>query len=693
MSTRFSPLSMSDLLSNSVQYVKGVGPNLAKLLSKKGIATLEDALYFVPRAYEDRRRITPIRSLRMGETATVFATVQSFKSTGKYRRTRSEAVISDESGSLKLQWFHSFPGLKDEFQVGNKVLVYGEVRAFGANVLMVHPDYELVKETKDGRPVISSNFGRIVPIYSETEGLHQKTLRRLMRECLKVTLPTLEEVLPADLLARLDLPNIQKSFTSLHFPENIPVNQTVTKELKRIIFEEFFILQLGLELQKKDRQHLIAPVFEIKDSVLESFRKQLPFTLTKDQEKALSDIYSDLKKPKPMVRLIQGDVGSGKTAVAFAAALVAIKNGYQAALLAPTEILAQQHYKAAEKVLGPLGISVGLITHSERNVPREFTIGTHALFQEKVNFTKLGLVIVDEQHRFGVDQRNDLLNKSKNLTPHILMMTATPIPRSLALTCYGDLDLTLIREKPAGRIKIRTDIYRSKDRPRLYSKIRETVMRGEQVYIIYPLVEASEKLELKSAIEMHDHLKKEIFPQFKVGLVHGRLKADEKDQVLIDFKNKKYDMLVSTTVIEVGIDVPNATLMVVEHPERLGLSQLHQLRGRVGRSDLKSECILIAEEFVTERLRIMERTDDGFEIAEEDLRIRGPGEFLGTKQSGLPGFRVGHILRDQDLLQLAKNEAQNLLKEDPLLEQPQNKGIRRMLESRWKEKIDRLRNG
>lgn len=695
---------MSDVLSSSVQYIKGIGPNTARLLSKKGIETLEDALYFVPRAYEDRRRITPIRAAQVGIWTTLFGIVENFKTTGKFRSARSEAWLRDESGGrLKLMWFHSFPGLKEDFQIGKQVLVYGEIRAFGAQLFIPHPEYEVVKEMKNGKPTISSNFGRIVPVYSEGEGLQQKTLRRLMGEILKTSLPQVQEPLPETLRGRLGLPSLKQSFYSLHFPLELPDLSTTPRELKRIIFEEFFVLQLGLELQKKERRLLSAPPFKIEPTETKKFEAALPFMLTQDQQKALSEIYKDLSQPKPMVRLIQGDVGSGKTAVAFGAACAAISNGYQVALLAPTEILAQQHYNSASKILKPLGITPLLLTHSTsgdkkvqeavKSGEAKLVVGTHALFQKKVSFSQLGLVIVDEQHRFGVDQRNDLLAKSKGKTPHVLMMTATPIPRSLALTLYGDLDLTLIRQKPAGRQSIRTSILRAQGRPKLYQKIRETVKRGEQVYIIYPLVEASEKLDLKSATEMFESLKKDVFPEFSIGLVHGRLKAEEKDQTLIDFKAKKYQILVSTTVIEVGIDVPNATLMVVEHPERLGLSQLHQLRGRVGRSDLQSECVLFAEDFVTERLRIMERTDDGFEIAEEDLRIRGPGEFLGTRQSGLPGFRLGHILRDQELLQLAKTEAQRLLEEDPLLEIEENQGIRRMLESRWKEKIDRLRNG
>jgi len=435
---------------------------------------------------------------------------------------------------------------------------------------------------------------------------------------------------------------------------------------------------------------------------LNAFLKSLPFDLTQDQKNTLKEIESDIATPSPMTRLIQGDVGSGKTVVCLGAAVMSASSGYQTAFMVPTEILAQQHYKTAQNLLKPLGIETTLIVHggSKKKETLEpiasgkaqVIIGTHAIFQKGVTFKKLGLVVVDEQHRFGVGQRNELLKKSGNTTPHFLTLTATPIPRTLALTLYGDLDLSLIRQKPVGRQKILTQVYRAHHRKELYQKIKERVGKKQQVYFIYPLVEASEKLDLKSATEMYEKLKK-VFPKFRLALLHGRMKGVEKHNTLKDFREAKYDILVSTTVIEVGIDVPNATLMVIEHPERLGLSQLHQLRGRVGRGKLASECILMAESFVTKRLRAMEKTDDGFEIAEEDLKIRGPGEFLGTRQHGLPGFRVGHILKDASLLTLARREAMHILETDPDLEQEKHQAIRLMVESRWKDKLERLRSG
>ncbi|NBX77284.1 MAG: ATP-dependent DNA helicase RecG, partial [Proteobacteria bacterium] len=564
-------------------------------------------------------------------------------------------------------------------------------------------EFEKVTEMRNGKPVISLNFGRVVPIYSETEGLHQKTLRKVMREAIHTSLPHLQESLPEKLLTDLELPSLRQSFTKVHFPDDLPNSEKPNEAIKRIVFEEFFILELGLGLIKQRHQREKAPILRDPKDTLGALLKNLPFSLTDDQKEALQVTQADLGKPFSMCRLIQGDVGAGKTVVTLGAAAVASGSGYQTAFMAPTEVLAQQHYRTAKSLLDSAGVPVYLLTHSNEGKKEALeaiqkqencvVIGTHALFQESVKFKKLALVIVDEQHRFGVEQRGLLLKKSETGKPHLLMTTATPIPRTLALTLYGDLDLSIIRQKPKGRKPIRTRILRDKDRPKLYQQISEVVKKGQQVYIIYPLVEESEKLELKSATEMHQKLSREVFPDLKVGLVHGRMKSEEKEKVLADFKERAFDILISTTVIEVGIDVPNATLMVIEHPERLGLSQLHQLRGRVGRGSEESECILLADAYVTERLRIMTKTEDGFVIAEEDLRIRGPGEFLGTRQSGLPGFRVGNILRDADLLQRAKTEADKLLKEDPNLRKQEHAIIRQLVESRWKQKIERLRGG
>jgi len=692
---------MSDVLSTDIQFIKGVGPKLAQVLSKKGISTLEDALYFLPRTYEDRRRITKCRDLKPNQNATVLVKVASQREIRLGRKARLEVVAGDETGRVMLSWFHAYPTLKEDFTEGNTLVCFGEVKFFRGILQINHPEYELIREFEKGKPKASLNFGRVVPVYSETEGLHQKTIRRMMGEVVKLSLGSLDDSLPEPMRTRLDLPTLRTSFKEVHFPEECPKENEVSRFLKRIIFEEFFILQLGLGLKKHHQKTDKAPILKSSNSKLTQFLKSLPFDLTQDQSLALKDIEKDLERNFAMSRLVQGDVGSGKTVVALASAVIAGGNGYQTALMAPTELLAQQHFRTAEKLLPETGLVPLVLTHSNASDPdvqdsirtgrAQLVIGTHALFQKGVKFHKLGLVIVDEQHRFGVEQRNALVQKGEGA--HLLMMTATPIPRTLAFTLYGDLDLTLIRQKPANRIPVFTSILRDRERPKLYAKIRERLQRGEQAYIIYPLIEASEKLELKSATEMYEKLRKEIFPNHSVALLHGKMKADEKDRILLEFKNKQYDILVATTVIEVGIDVPNSTLIAIEHPERLGLSQLHQLRGRVGRGSLKSECILVADAFVTERLKIMERSEDGFEIAEEDLKLRGPGEFLGTRQSGLPGFRVGHILRDSHLLNLAREEALNLLEKDPNLNASENKKICLLVESRWKDKLVRLKGG
>ncbi|NBV49795.1 ATP-dependent DNA helicase RecG [bacterium] len=694
---------MSDVLSSPIQYAKGVGPKLAKILSKKGISTFEDALYFLPRDYEDRRQLTPLVNLRAGTFAVIFGKVTHVKPQRIGRRHRLEVTLADTTGEIHLFWFHAYAALLDEFELGQNVVAAGDVRQVGRGLQIAHPDFEKVTELKNGNPVISLNFGRVVPIYSETEGLHQKTLRKVMREALVASLPHLRESLPSSLLQELKLPSLRQSFTQIHFPETVPGQEGNDQALQRIIFEEFFILEIGLGLRKQKHQRERAPVLSAGSSQLDAFIESLPFTLTPDQQQVLQVIKKDLSQGQSMCRLVQGDVGSGKTVVTLGAAVLASGSGYQTALMAPTELLAQQHHRTAQAFLKDQGIPILLLTQSQegkqetlqklQESENAIVIGTHALFQEGVQFKNLGLVIVDEQHRFGVEQRAQLLRKGPGGTPHLLMTTATPIPRTLALTLYGDLDLSIIRQKPAGRKPIRTRIIRDRQRPQLYKTIEEVVRKGQQVYIIYPLVEESEKMDLKSATEMYQKLSQEVFPHLKVALVHGRLKGEVKDQILAEFKDKKWDILVSTTVIEVGIDVPNATLMVIEHPERLGLSQLHQLRGRVGRGAESSECLLVADQYVTERLRIMTKTEDGFVIAEEDLRIRGPGEFLGTRQSGLPGFRVGNILKDAVLLEKAKEEAEKLLRKDPDLKMPEHGVIRSLVESRWKQKIERLRGG
>jgi len=677
-----------------IQYVKGVGPKLSRILEKKGIRTIEDALFFAPRIYEDRTIPKPISKVRIGEEVTLLVRVLNSKSYKIGRKKRFKVLVTDGTGQITLNWFFPFPGLIDEFTPNSMFYVYGKVDFFGGFLTINHPEYEKVLENKR-----TLNFGRIVPVYSETEGLKQKTIRKIIAETLKISIPHLNDSLPPKIRERLGLKSLRESFIELHFPKSFIEDVSYSEAARRLIFEEFFILQLGLGLKKETLKGKHAPSLLDKEGKVNTFISSLPFSLTNDQKKVVDSIKTDLSKNEPMTRLLQGDVGSGKTVVALIASLIAISENYQVAFMAPTEILAQQHYMTSEKLFKSVGVSVLLLTHStvSKNTiskissgEAQLIIGTHALFQKNVRFSRLGLVIVDEQHRFGVDQRNELISKASDFYPHLLMMTATPIPRTLSLTLYGDLELSIIKEKPPGRKPVKTSIIGSRERHELFGKIRKTVQKGEQVYIIYPLIDISDKLFLKSAKEMYEKFKNDIFPDFSIGLIHGKLKPDEKERTLLDFKNGKFNILVSTTVIEVGIDVPNATLMVIEHPERLGLSELHQLRGRVGRGGTSSECILVAEKGVGQRLKIMESTEDGFIIAEEDLKIRGPGEFLGTRQHGMFGFRLGHIVRDAEILELAKKEAQKILKDSSSKEA---QAIYEVAKLKWKEKIERLKGG
>ncbi len=689
-------------LSNSIKFVKGVGPKLGALFLKKGISTIEDALFFAPREYQDRSRLTKIKELSHGQTATVYGKVVSSRSI-KMRGYRQgfEAILKDETGLITLFWFHAYPALKEEFAIGTPFLLFGHVEALGPMPRISHPEYEKAEE-KDGKPVPSMNFGRIVPVYSESEGLTQKVIRRVVGTALKSSLVHLNDPLPEATRIRLGLSALRESVLDLHYPNLCPQVGHLPAKASRLVFEEFFSLEMGLNLKKKGKALFRSPALLGSGATLDPFYKTLPFSLTQGQHHAIREICSDMEKREPMTRLLQGDVGSGKTIVALAAAAVAAKNGFQAAIMAPTEILAEQHIKNAQKFLTPLGITFALLSSSAADKKAalgriasgecQAAIGTHALFQQDVVFSKLGLVVVDEQHRFGVAQRNELLRKNTALVPHLLMMTATPIPRSLALTLYGDLDITTIREKPAGRKPIETKVFYEKNRQKLYEEIAATMGRREQVYVIYPLIEASEKLDLKSATEMYEQFRLELFPGSKVGLLHGRMSSEEKESILNEFRAHRIEILISTTVIEVGIDVANATLMVIEHPERLGLSQLHQLRGRVGRGEKAGRCYLITK-MKNPRLQIFTASDDGFQIAEEDLKIRGPGEFMGTRQSGLAGFRLADITRDAEWLERAKEEAERILESDPELRLPENAGIRELVESRWKAKLENLRSG
>jgi ATP-dependent DNA helicase RecG len=697
-------------LSLPVQFIKRVGPKISALLEKKGLKTVEDLLYFIPRRYEDRRTVKDIKSASFGARETVIGNVEQIGTRFYGRRRVYEVTIDDGTGVLTAKWFkgnHAY--LRKIFKKGMRVIMTGEVSSYLFSKDMVHPDFEILDDDESGANLL--HFKRIVPVYSETEGLHQKYIRRIMDHVVNTYSHHIISPIPEEICTNRRLDNIHDSVRSLHFPavnDDVEAfNDMRSRAHRRIIYDEFFFLQLGIALKRKGNILDKGIAFKTGGTLLNTFYTILPFALTAAQKRVIREIEADMEKPCGMNRLLQGDVGCGKTAVSMAAMITACENGYQAAIMAPTEILAEQHYSRINDWADRLGLQVVLLTSGTKNAERKkisekikkgeihITIGTHALIQEEVIFRNLGFVVVDEQHRFGVLQRATL--RQKGVNPDVLVMTATPIPRTLAMTVYGDLDISVIDEFPPGRKEIRTKVFFEDQRARVYEIIRMEVKKGNQVFIVYPLVEESENLDLKDATRMAEHLSSEIFPDYRVGLIHGRMKGKEKDQVMTGFIKKEIDILVSTTVIEVGIDIPQASLMVIEHAERFGLSQLHQLRGRVGRSDIPSYCILMSQYKRTEdsrkRLSVMEQTNDGFKIAEEDLAIRGPGEFMGTRQSGIPDFRVAHILRDVYILNEAKADAFSLIERDPLLEKEEHAPLKEILLRRWGGRLELAKTG
>jgi ATP-dependent DNA helicase RecG len=693
-------------LLTPIQFVKGVGPKLAKLFEKKGILTVEDALYFLPRCYEDRRNLKKISELRAGRKETGFGEIL-LSGVAFYQNKKKrvfEAVVGDGSSTITLKWFHGNERyLRERFKKGRQLIFSGEVRWFNYQREIHHPDVEIVDGDIEKDYL---NFKRIVPIYSETEGLYQRTLRRLMKTILDGYAHELSSPIPPEIVERQDLIDFSEAFRRVHFPpegESIDIlNLQRSDGHRRIIFDEFFFLELGMALKKRGVALETGISFKTDGVLVKRLLNLLSFKLTHAQERVLSEIKEDLEKPHPMNRLIQGDVGSGKTIVALLTCLDVVECGYQAAIMAPTEVLAEQHFLNLHRWVESLGVKVVLLTSSVKGSEREdlyqrirngdvqLVIGTHAVIQEAVEFNHLGLAIIDEQHKFGVVQRGLLKKKGGN--PDVLVMTATPIPRTLAMTIYGDLDVSLIDEMPPGRMPVETKVFPESARAKVYRIVEEEVRKGRQAFVVYPLVEESEKLDLKDATRMAEHLQKEVFPEFRIGLLHGRMKSDEKEAMMMEFKEGRIQILVATTVIEVGIDIPNASVMVVEHAERFGLSQLHQLRGRIGRGRYPSKCILLAQYRSSEeakvRLRAMEKTTDGFKIAEEDLALRGPGEFFGIRQSGLPDFRVAHIIRDTPILIEARKEAFRLIQKDPELIHPSHAGLKDILIKRWKGRME-----
>jgi ATP-dependent DNA helicase RecG len=693
-------------LSSPIQHVKGIGPRLAALFEKKGICTVEDALYFLPRAYEDRRALRKIGDLQAGlrQTAAGEVLLSGSVSYRKGKKGVFEAVVGDGTGAVTLKWFHGQERyLKDRFKKGTRLLFSGDVRWFNRQKEIHHPDVDMLDDDPE-KDLLS--FGRIVPIYSESDGLHQKTLRRLMKHIVDAYADLLFSPVPPAVRDRQKLMDIREAFRTVHFPPEgespEALNLHRSEAHRTIIFDEFFYLELGLALKKKRSAEDPGISFQPEGRLATQWLSRLSFDLTRAQQRVFSDIKDDMASPRPMNRLIQGDVGCGKTAVALLACLNAIECGYQAALMVPTEILAEQHYFSFRQWLDSMGIGVALMTGTLRGPEREdlyervragavpLVIGTHALIQEDFAFQKLGLVVVDEQHKFGVVQRG--LLRKKGRSPDILVMTATPIPRTLAMTVYGDLDVSVIDEMPRGRMPVETRVFRESSRERVYGMMEQEVKKGRQAFIVYPLVEESESLDLKDATRMGEHLQKDVFPDLRVALLHGRMKREEKEAIMSDFRDRKTDILVATTVVEVGIDVPNASVMVIEHAERFGLSQLHQLRGRIGRGQHPSKCVLLAQYALSDqaraRLRTMEKTSDGFQVAEEDLALRGPGEFFGTRQSGFPDLRVAHLVRDTPVLAEARKEAFRLVELDPDLTETSHRGLREVLTRRWAGRLE-----
>lgn len=721
-----------DPVDTPVQYLKGVGPKRAGLFQQLGIHTVEDLLYYFPWRYEDRSRIERISDLplltapsddRM-HTLQAKVSVTRVVITPKKGLRIFEAIVDDGTGLFLIKWFNQ-PFLKDLIHTGDEMILCGPIKRdpYAARLqprfvtYMENPHYEVMADNQE-----ALHTGRVVPIYHETRGLSSKQIRTLIWDLIRSV--ELSEYLPDWILQSYHLPPLREALASVHFPgpdsDLATLQEMKTRAHKRFAYEDFFLLALGLAIRKRNTHQVTKKIrwrerpdntvtasadpHGARDTLLvEPFLSQLPFSLTRAQTRVFDEIQHDMDSPHPMNRLLQGDVGCGKTIIALMAMLRVLENGYQAALMVPTEILAEQHYLNVKGYVTALGVPCWLLTgrmkSSERQVVAAsleggqvgIVIGTQALLTETVSFRQLGLVVIDEQHKFGVLQRAAL--KAKGEAPiDTLVMTATPIPRTLSMTLYGDLDISVIDELPPGRLPVSCRHFRESDRWEAYRWLQEELKKGRQGYVVFPLVEESEKLDLKAATEMSVLLAKQIYPEYSVGLLHGRMKREEKASTMAAFKKNEIQVLVATTVIEVGVDVPNATAMIVEHAERFGLAQLHQLRGRVGRGGSAAVCFLVTGRWMTpeawKRMEAMVKTSDGFKIAEDDLEIRGPGEFLGTRQSGLPGFRVANLLRDVKILEVARRDALRTIEEDPTLSRLEHRRLRQMLETRWQHGLE-----
>ncbi len=710
-SVKISGIRHQQIQNTSIRYIKGVGPRRAQLLERLGIKTFEDILYYFPWRYENRKTLKKIRALTFGEIETATGRVVTSEIIRTRRRGMKifELILSDDTGSLKCKWFNQ-PYLEKYFKKDQEVVVSGLVKGrppltsdfsrtgFSCGPEMENPDFELYDDNEKG-----IHTARIVPVYKATEGFTPKQIRSLIFKTLGTYPSHIQDFMPGEILKRNGLKTLPWSIREIHFPEEYEdvngLNRMQSPAHRRLVFDEFFLLELGLALMKKRETAEKGICFRSGGALLNTFLKGLPFLLTGAQKRVFQQIREDMEKSVPMNRLIHGDVGCGKTVVAIMSLLVAVDNGYQACIMAPTEILAEQHYITVRQMVESLGVKTVLLTSSSTKKTAEeissgearIIVGTHSLIQERLEFKKLGLAVIDEQHKFGVVQRASLRRKGFN--PHIMIMTATPIPRTLALTLYGDLDVSLIDELPSGRKPVVTKVFFPSQKDRIYSQINRELQKGRQIYIVYPLIEGSEKLDLKNAVDGAEALKK-IFPGAKIALIHGKIRQEERESVMLSFTSGKIDILVATTVIEVGVDVPNASLMLIVHAERFGLSQLHQLRGRIGRGGYESYCLLLAypplSEDATRRLKAMESTGDGFKIAEEDLEIRGPGEFFGTKQSGMPDLKVANIIRDIGILEASRKEAFTFADSHPALEDFPL--LREALHRRWAGKLELMKS-
>ncbi|MGO0984802.1 ATP-dependent DNA helicase RecG [Clostridioides difficile] len=680
-------------LYKDVQYVKGIGPKKACKLNKLGIFTLKDLLYYFPRQFEDRNNLKKIAQLENDEKATIKAVISSINTfSPKEGMTLTKIDVKDETGSAKLVFFNK-TYIKNTFRPGDSILVFGKVKKRFNNLELTSCELEYLTNSP-------KNTCRFMPVYQLTYGVTNKDIMSIIKTVLEDKELIIQEYMPQRIIEKYRLCNIDFAVRNIHSPSN---KESLKIALYRVVFEELLILQLGLFVFKSGRNKENGIKFTTSES-LKNIISSLPFKLTKAQNRALDEIINDMNSDKIMNRLVQGDVGSGKTVVALLALANCVLNGYQGALMAPTEILAGQHYISLTETLKDFGINVGLLigslTKKQKDIVLEqiknneidILIGTHALIEDKVEFNNIGLVITDEQHRFGVMQRSRL--SLKGINPDILVMTATPIPRTLALILYGDLDISIIDELPPGRQPIETLAIEKSKRDRAYNNlVRREVESGRQVYIVCPLVEESEAIEAKSAVELVEELRAEYFSDLRLGLLHGKMKSSEKDEVMSNFKNKEIDILVSTTVIEVGVNVPNATLMIIENAERFGLAQLHQLRGRVGRGSHKSYCVLIYDsktDVCRQRMSIMEETNDGFRISEKDLEIRGPGEFFGTRQHGLPELKVANLFKHIKILKLAQQEARYILGEDNNLQLKENIPLKKEIIDKFKDTLEEI---